>query len=360
MTATTEKTVLKTPLEHPTESSKPKSQPELTEEQQHKYDWFLNQVRSWHQPDDGVNIPKDAPKDLTEDEKFWLTRECLLRYLRATKWNQAQSEKRLITTLLWRREFGIYDKLTPDHISPENETGKQILLGFDKEGRTCQYLNPGRQNTEPSHRQVEHLVFMLERAIELMPPGQETLALLINFKASGTRSNTSPPLSQAKEVLNILQTHYPERLGKALIINMPWMVVGFFKIIKPLLDPVTKAKLNFNEDMKTYVPAEQLWTEFSDGALQFEYDHTVYWPALIKLCESRREEQKKRWALGGSVIGESELYLRGAEPKGVNGVVEDASELLKEKLSLPSEGVEETPKESQPVEAPKEEVVAAA
>lgn len=350
MAATTETIILKTPLEHPTESSKPKPHPELTEEQQHKYDWLLNQVKSWHQPDEGVNIPKDAPKDLTEEEKFWLTRECLLRYLRATKWNQAQSEKRLIATLLWRREFGVDTKLTPEHISPENETGKQIILGYDKEGRTCQYLNPGRQNTEPSHRQVEHLVFMLERAIQLMPAGQETLALLINFKASGSRSNTSPPISQAKEVLNILQTHYPERLGKALIINMPWMVVGFFKIIKPLLDPVTKEKLKFNEDMKAYVPPEQLWTEFSEGALSFDYDHSAYWPALMKLCNERKEEQKKRWALGGSVIGESELYLKGAEPKGVNGAVEDASELVREKLAV-SEG-EETPKEAQPAEVP--------
>lgn len=344
-------TILKTPLEHPTESSKPHPQPELTEEQQHKYDWLLNQVKHWSQPEEGITVPKDAPKDLTEEEKFWLTRECLLRYLRATKWHEAQSEKRLIATLLWRREFGVYDKLTSEHISPENETGKQIILGFDKEGRPCLYLNPGRQNTEPSHRQVEHLVFMLERVIEMMPAGQESLALLINFKASGSRSNTSPPLSQAKEVLNILQTHYPERLGKSLIINMPWMVVGFFKIIKPLLDPVTKEKLKFNEDMKAYVPTEQLWAEFSDGALQFDYDHTVYWPALIKLCGERNTEQKKRWALGGSVIGESELYLRGAEPKGVNGVVEDASELVKEKLAV--ESGDEQAKQSEAAEAPK-------
>lgn len=326
---------LKTPLEHPTQSSKPKPTPEITPDQQQKYEWLLNQVKHWSQPaTEGITIPKDAPTDLTEEEKFWLTRECLHRYLRATKWNQAQSEKRLIDTLLWRRTFGVYDKLTPEHISPENETGKQVILGYDKEGRPCQYLNPGRQNTDASHRQVEHLVFMLERSLELLPPGQETLALLINFKSSSGRSNTSPPLSQAKEVLNILQTHYPERLGKALIINMPFLVVGFFKIIKPLLDPVTKEKLKFNEDMKTYVPAEQLWKDFSDGALDFDYDHEAYWPALIKLCDERRADQKKRWALGGSVIGESELYLRGAEAKGVDGAVEDAADLVKEKLAV--------------------------
>ncbi|KUI57294.1 Phosphatidylinositol transfer protein PDR16 [Cytospora mali] len=328
-------TPLKTPIEHPSSASIPKPIPELTEDQLHKYEWLLNQVKHWSQPaESGITIPKDAPKDLTDDEKFWITRECLLRYLRATKWNQVQAEKRLIATLLWRRQFGVHDKLTPEHISPENETGKQIILGYDNEGRPCQYLLPGRQNTEPSHRQVEHLVFMLERVIELMPPGQEMLALLINFKAGATRSYTAPPMSQAKEILDILQTHYPERLGKALIINVPFLVNGFFKLIKPLLDPVTKEKMKFNEDMKQYVPAEQLWTEFSDGDLKFEYDHAVYWPALMKLCETRREEQKKRWAAGGSCIGESEMYLRGAAEKGVNSVINDASDAVKEKLAV--------------------------
>lgn len=334
MAEPTENTILKTPIEHPLESSKPKSAAELTDDQLQKYEWLLNQVKHWSQPDAGVAVPKDAPKDLTDDEKRWLTRECLLRYLRATKWTKEHSEKRLISTLLWRREFGVYEKLTPDHISPENETGKQLILGYDKEGHPCQYLIPGRQNTEPSHRQVEHLVFMLERTIELMPPGQEMLALLINFKTSATRSYTAPPLSQSKEVLNILQTHYPERLGKALIINVPFLVNGFFKLIKPFLDPVTKEKMKFNEDMKQYVPAEQLWTEFSDGALKFEYDHAVYWPALLKLCETRKEDEKRRWIEGGSVIGESELYLKGATEKGVNSAVDDAADAVKEKLAI--------------------------
>lgn len=92
-------------------------------------------------------------------------------------------------------------------------------MGYDNNGRPCHYLNPGRQNTNASPRQVQHLVFMLERVIEVGIPGQEALALLINFKTSKSRSYTAPGIGQGREVLNILQTHYPERLGRALIIN---------------------------------------------------------------------------------------------------------------------------------------------
>jgi hypothetical protein len=205
---------VKTPFVEPVDSVSIAAQPDLTADQQAKYDTLLETVQSWNE------IPSTTGKEgpITPDEIMWLSKECLLRYLRATKWSPTEASKRLIGTLTWRREYGV-DSLTADHVSPENETGKQVILGFDVAGRPCLYLNPGRQNTEPSPRQVQHLVYMVERVISIMVPGQESLALLINFKSSKSRSNTSPPIGQGREVLSILQTHYPERLGRALIIN---------------------------------------------------------------------------------------------------------------------------------------------
>ena len=202
------------PIAAPSPGCRPKERTPLTADQQAKYDWLLEQARAWKE------VPSDKEKGgpLTDNERIWLTRECLLRYLRATKWNQKEAEKRVLATLTWRREYGV-EELTPEHISPENETGKQIILGYDNESRVCHYLSPGRQNTDVSPRQTQHLVYMVERVIELMPAQQETLALLINFKEGKNRSNTAPGIAQGREVLGILQTHYPERLGKAMIIN---------------------------------------------------------------------------------------------------------------------------------------------
>lgn len=98
---------------------------------------------------------------------------------------------------------------------------------------------------------------------------------------------------------------------------MPWVVWGFFKIITPFIDPLTKDKIKFNEDMTQYVPREQLLTEYNGGALQFEYDHSIYWPALQKLCRERRAARLSRWEAGGKLIGESEDYLKGLAPYGV-------------------------------------------
>lgn len=205
---------VKTPFVDPVQSATVPLPRELSIEQQSKYDALLRTVMGW------TVIQASAGKagPLTDSEKMWLSRECLLRYLRATKWSATEAPKRLLGTLVWRREYGV-EQLTGDDISHENETGKQIILGYDNDARPCHYLIPGRQNTEPSPKQTQHLVFMVERAIEMMVPGQETLALLINFKSTKSRSNTAPGIGQGREVLNILQTHYPERLGRALIIN---------------------------------------------------------------------------------------------------------------------------------------------
>ncbi len=206
---------IRTPFIEPLAISKPAPPPVLTPEAQAKYNSLFQTVSTWTEipTTSAANSPK-AP--ITDDERMWLTRECLLRYLRATKWNPVEAPKRLLGTLIWRREYGLATH-TASFISPENETGKQIILGYDVAARPCLYLNPAKQNTKKSEQQIQHLVFMLERVVDLMVPGQETLSLLVNFKESSAGNN--PSVGQGRQVLSILQTHYPERLGRALVIN---------------------------------------------------------------------------------------------------------------------------------------------
>ena len=47
------------------------------------------------------------------------SRECILRCLRASKWDVRGASHRLEQTLQWRRHYGIYDKLTPEYVEPE-------------------------------------------------------------------------------------------------------------------------------------------------------------------------------------------------------------------------------------------------
>lgn len=68
--------------------------------------------------------------------------------------------------------------------------------------------------------------------------------------------------------------------------------------------------MKFNEDLRQHVPADHLMKAMG-GDVEFQYDHSAYWPALIKLAESRRNGYSERWIQGGKRIGEYENYLRG-------------------------------------------------
>ncbi|PNS19272.1 CRAL-TRIO domain-containing protein isoform B [Sphaceloma murrayae] len=313
----------RTPLTALSNKSKPPGFPKLTAQHEAMYAQVLAAVANWSSvPESTAKGAKSVP--MTEDEHMWLSRECLLRYLRATKWSVPNALKRLQGTLSWRREYGA-DTFTGDYISPENETGKQVIMGWDNDGRPCLYLNPGRQNTKMSDRQIHHLCFMLDRTLDMIPPGQETSCLLINFK--GASAGAVPTVGQAKAVLNILQNHNPERLGKALISELPWYVSTFFKLISPFIDPVTRDKMKFQPVLRDFLPPEQLWNEFG-GDLDFEYDHKAYWSALMEETKRRKDAYRQRWIDGGKRIGEYEEYLRGGDRKSLVQELNEAEKVL--------------------------------
>lgn len=266
---------------------------------------------------------------MEEYEYMWLTRECLLRYLRAAKWNVQNALKRLTATLSWRREYGA-DTFTADYISPESETGKQFLLGYDIEGRPCWYMTPARQNTKMSDRQIHQVSYLLDRAVDLMPPGQETIALLCTYK-DAPRGQV-PTLSIGRQALNVLQEHNPERLGRCLMQDWPWFMSAFYRLITPFIDPLTKEKIKFDEDLRKWVPPEHLWKHYG-GDLNFDYDHSVYWPSLTEEVAKRRAAYKERWIAGGKMIGESEEYLRGGNVKSLRETQSQTAAKLATKAS---------------------------
>jgi len=55
--------------------------------------------------------------------------------------------KRAEITLVWRREAKV-EEMSPEHVSPEGETGKELVFGYDKDCRPVLYMHPYRQNTE--------------------------------------------------------------------------------------------------------------------------------------------------------------------------------------------------------------------
>ncbi|KAG6907472.1 hypothetical protein DXG01_008808 [Tephrocybe rancida] len=214
-------------------------------------------------------------------ELRWLNKpDTMTRYSRASKWNFADAQKRIKATLEWRREFKP-DLIPPEDVRIESETGKIIINGFDRDGRPIIYMRPGRENTEVGPRQLRHLVWCLERAKDLMPPGQESLVIIVDYKSTTLRTN--PSISVARKVLHILQQHYVETLGRALVVNLPMLLSFFYKGISPFLDPVTRDKMRFNPDLNELIPPSQLDADFGGGH-HYEFEAKSYWDQIVAAC----------------------------------------------------------------------------
>ncbi|KAL1413780.1 hypothetical protein Q8F55_001562 [Vanrija albida] len=202
------------------------------------------------------------------------------RYMRAAKWALEDAKKRIRGTMEWRREFRP-DLIEPGEVEVEQETGKLVISGFDRDGRPLMYMRPGRQNTKETPRQLRYTVYNLERCIDLMPAGVESVTLVIDYASISFSQRTS--VRMAMDVLHVLQNHYVERLGRALLVNVPWFFSAFYTAVSPFIDPVSRDKIRFNPAVLELIAPEQLEKDYG-GAVDFVYDHKVYWHELNDFC----------------------------------------------------------------------------
>ncbi|CAI5462003.1 unnamed protein product [Closterium sp. Yama58-4] len=169
---------------------------------------------------------------------------CLRRYLRARNWHVQRAERMLRDTLKWR------DQCRPEEIrwadvAEEGATGKVYRTAFqDKHGRPVVVLSAGQQNT--------------------------------NNHAG--------------------QSHYPERLGAAVIYNPPAVFEAFWKVIRPFIDPVTFNKILFVNPSKpdTVKKLEGIFDldrleEAFGGRSTWTYDHVTYGEMMARDDEKMAE-----------------------------------------------------------------------
>ncbi|BGP38633.1 Phosphatidylinositol transfer protein (PITP) [Rhodotorula kratochvilovae] len=342
------------PLAHPDPAAKPVPPKDLAPDQQDK---LARIIDHWNQPDfklpnslkvlkarwakegggggsrfGGLFGRSATPSNeemadvhpLNDVEKCYWSSQAFLRCFRATKWDYAAALRRAEETAVWRREYGV-EEMKESDVWPEGETGKELVFGFDINCRPVLYMHPYRQNTEVGPRQIAFVVWCLERTIDLAPPtdpATEMLCLCIDFGANLKDAKGQPTtLGQARKVLEILQTYYCERLGKAVCVNIPQIFFAFYKLVSPFVDPITKEKIRFLDkaDATALIPPQQLQKIFG-GDVNLAYDHATYFPALTKLCFERKAANLERWRqYGGGKCGLDEAIIRGGRVPGQEG-----------------------------------------
>ncbi|XP_027350260.1 phosphatidylinositol transfer protein 3-like isoform X1 [Abrus precatorius] len=166
----------------------------------------------------------------------------VLRYLRARNYNSKKAAKMLKGTMKWKLEFKP-EKIRWDDVVQEAARGRLYRADYlDKQGRTVFVIKPGIQSTNSGTEQIKYLVYCLENAILNQSSNQEQMVWLIDFQGWSTSCLS---LKVTRDTAQILQAHYPERLGRAIFYNPPKVFESFWKMVKPFLEPKTYKKVTF-------------------------------------------------------------------------------------------------------------------
>ncbi|XP_047970539.1 phosphatidylinositol transfer protein 3-like [Salvia hispanica] len=224
---------------------------------------------------------RDALGPLSGRSLKFCSDACLRRYLEARSWNLDKAKKMLEATLKWRSEYKP-EEIRWHEVAHEGETGKVSKANFhDRKGRTVLIMRPGKQNTTSSEGNIRHLVYLMENAILNLPEGQEQMSWLIDF--NGWTINTNISIKTTRDIIYILQNHYPERLAVIVLYNPPRFFEAFWKVVKYFVDEKTFQKINFTypnnkeslEKMKSFFDTDNLPSEFG-GKATLEYDHQEF------------------------------------------------------------------------------------
>lgn len=146
------------------------------------------------------------------------------------------------------------------HIQHESNQQKVVVRGMDRESRAMILVFP---RTCPEAVSTEcflnFLLYAIERAIactESQSQGkQDQIVVVLDF--GNLKSSCAPPCKVIKQLIWILQNHYPQRLRNLLITDAPFWMRGIYNFLSPFVDSHTKTKFRMASGDKQKVDSFQ-------------------------------------------------------------------------------------------------------
>lgn len=181
--------------------------------------------------------------------KYKIDDECLLRFLRARKFDLEKADKMFTAHLQWRDRF-LPMSLTPNDISQVLGMGVARFGPYSKQGQPVIIIKVGQ--FDPSAFAsvdlfTKYCAFFFERGVaKLAAHGNDKAVLFFDMNGWSLRKHATPhSLKLTGELINIIQAQNPERLSKCVLFGTPMLFNGTWKIISKLIDPVVVNKIQF-------------------------------------------------------------------------------------------------------------------
>lgn len=168
----------------------------------------------------------DYSSECTEAQLQW--------FLLDRKLDIVAAKDKLVAMLQWRRDFGA-DSITTTDVAQEAATGKAYLHTHnDVKDRPVIVVRAAKhvKDAAPLVHSQRLCVYTLERALEKLPDGQETVLGIFDLR--GFQSQNAD-MGFVKFMVDIFFTYYPKRLGQVLFVDAPWIFKPGWEMMKPWL-----------------------------------------------------------------------------------------------------------------------------
>lgn len=192
---------------------------------------------------------------LTPSQRRFCSADTQMRYLKGSSYDATRALGWLQQTLKWRASWlreGA-DAPAPIHCEccvRDLNSHAFISLGRDKAGWEVVYCCPARSIMKDPETQLRHMTMVLERAFDHgAAPGR--FRWMIDLRNMGL-ADLDPRVGTGAAPM--IMSHYPGRLGQAVLLDAPGIFIGFWKMISQALDAPTRARFNLlpKEDKQAY------------------------------------------------------------------------------------------------------------
>lgn len=189
---------------------------------------------------------RDAREDslLESDAAFTFASDAtLLRYCAARRGDAEAALSMLKRTLEWRQTaFPDTDKPLNCPLCDDVDTSHCFVpVGWDAKDRIVIYGSPPRASKTEVPPTVDHVIRTLEKAFEHPRTTSGRWNWVTDFKGFGFRHAMQARLGIS--FATIFEAHFPERLGKLVLINPPTVFDLLLTAVKPFADQRTLDKV---------------------------------------------------------------------------------------------------------------------
>ncbi|DBA67929.1 TPA: hypothetical protein ACH3X2_014131 [Trebouxia sp. C0005] len=167
------------------------------------------------------------------------------RWLRAKGRNMDVAEEQIHVHAHWRQEFMPAGHIPENQVMNELASNKVYLQGCDAQGRTVFIVLAKQQEKGRPEETKRFICYTLDNAIAAADPVRNELCqFLCLFDLSGLRMKNLD-VGALQAVFEVLQQHYPERLGELWFLNAPFIFWSLWRVVSPFIQANTKAKIKF-------------------------------------------------------------------------------------------------------------------